>query len=299
MRHLLFILVLSLASQLLSGQELNVTVKISAPNLVTVDPTVFKALEQDLSNFYNNTKWTEDEFEDHEKIEASVNINIKEEISPTAFVGDFYVQAVRPIYKSNTKTQVFSFADNGVRFVYREFQPIQNSFNNYIDPLSSLLTFYSYLILAFDYDSFSPSGGDPYFQIAQNIISTLPLTVVEGTGWDGSTRDRLSRFNVVKEMLDPRARPYRQALYEYHVKSLDKMYEDAEKSRAVMSSALTAINQVHTSFLNSAIIQMFCDSKRKEIVEIYKGASRGDQTKVFEMMVKMDPARTSEYGKIK
>jgi len=299
MRYLIYLLVFVFSVVQLVGQELNVNVKISAPNLMTVDPQVFKTLEQELSNFYNNTKWTEDEYEDHEKIEANININIKEEISPTAFTADFYVQSIRPVYNSNYKTQVFSFADNGVRFVYRELQPIQNSFNNYIDPLSSLLTFYSYLILGFDYDSFEPSGGDVHFKIAQNIIGTLPQTAAEGTGWDGASRDKMTRFNLIKEILDPRSRPYRQAIYEYHVKSLDNMNQDASKSRAVMTSAITAVNQVHSAFLNSAVIQIFCDAKRKEIVEIYKGASRGDQSKIFEMMVKMDPARTTEYSKMK
>jgi len=189
--------------------------------------------------------------------------------------------------------------DSGVSFGYNQLQPLQNSFNNYIDPLSSLLTYYAYLILGFDYDSFSPNGGDPYFKTAQNIVSNVPTGVAQNSGWDNNTRDNKSRFKVIEDLLNPRTRPYRQAIYEYHIKSLDKMSEDAAKSRAVMTSAITAIDGVNAAFINSGIINMFCDSKRKEIIEIFKGAGRGDQTKIYEMMVKMDPARANEYADIR
>ena len=77
------------------------------------------------------------------------------------------------------------------------------------------------------------------------------------------------------------------------------MHIDQGKSRAIMVSAITSINQVNRAILNSGIIQMFSDSKREEIIEIFKGGDRGQQTKVFDLMVGMDPARTSDYAKIR
>jgi len=298
MRYLICLITLCFSLNNAWSQELNVKVQVNAPKLHNVDPKLFETLEAEISNFFNNTKWTEDEYEQWEKIECNVNLNITDELTSSSFMGDFYVQAVRPIFNSNYKTQTINYADNGIPFEYKEYQPIQNSFNNYTDGFSSLLTYYAYLILGFDYDTYEPSGGDVHFKTALNIINSIPQTSAQGTGWDSRVKNRTSRFNVIEELLDPRTRPYRQAIYEYHLKSLDMMTEDAGKSRAVMMSALTAVNQVHTSLLNSGVIQMFCDTKKKEIVEIYKGAGRGDQSKVFEMMVKMDPARTSDYSAI-
>ena len=276
---------------------MNVTV--NAPRLQLVDPKVFKTFEKEAFNFFNNTKWTDNEYEDHEKIEGNINITITEEISATVFTADFFVQAIRPVYNSNYKSQILNYVDKGVTIAYTENQPLQNSRSNFIDPLSSLCTFYAYLILGYDHDTFESNGGDQYFQIAQNIISNLPASVSDGTGWDPNFRSNTSRFNVVENLLDPRARPYRQAIYEYHLKSLDNMHSDSGKSRAIMVSAITAINQVNRAMLNSGIIQMFSDSKREEIIEIFKGGDRGQQTKVFDLMVNMDPARTSDYAKIK
>ena len=301
MRHIKYPL-LSLLSVLFAlqgmSQELKLKVTVSAPRVQKADPKVFQTLEQELSKFFNNTKWTEDEYEDFEKIEGNVNINITDDITATSFVADISVQAIRPVFNSNYKSQVLNYFDKGVRFNYVELQAIQNSFNNYIDPLSSLMSFYSYLILGFDYDSFEAFGGDNHFKTARAIINNLPQSASEGTGWDVKTKDNKSRVNIIEEILSPRLRPYRQAMHEYHIKSLDVMSEDANKARAVMMSAITAVGQVNTSILNSGIVQMFSDSKRKEIIEIFKGAGRGDQSKIYDLMVQIDPARASEYNVI-
>lgn len=281
------------------AQELNIKVQINAPRLQTVDPKVFEVMEDDVNEFLNSIKWTDDEYEDFEKIEGNVNITITDELSPTDFIADFYIQTIRPVYNSNYKTQILNFVDQGVTISYREQQPIRNSFNSYIDPLSSLLSFYAYIIIATDQDVFAPFGGDENFKMAQSIMNNVPPGIAGGTGWDATLNDEKSRYRVIENNLNPRMRPFRQALYEYHNKSLDLMHEDSEKAKAVMLSALTTIEQVNRSYLNSALVQMFADSKSNEIVEIFKGSSRGQQSKVYDIMVKLHPAQASKYSALK
>lgn len=280
------------------AQELNINVQVKAPRLQLVDPKVFETLEKEVYEFLNNTRWTDDEFEDFEKIEGNLNITITEELSNTSFKADFFVQTIRPVYKSNYKTQVLNFVDKGVPFVYRELQPIENSFNTYIDPLSSLLTYYVYMILGADYDTFSPLGGEAHFNTMQNIISAIPPNIAKGSGWDPQG-NRRNRYWMLDNFLNPRLKPMRQANYEYHRLSMDNMHEDADKSRAILVSSLTTIDQVNNAEQNTAIVQMFVDSKRNELIEIFKGASRGQQTKVYDIMVSLDPAQASRYSEIK
>lgn len=299
MRKLIISIILLSLYLNVQAQELKLNVQVNSPRLQLVDPKVFETLESEVYEFFNNTKFTEDEFEEFEKIEGNININITEELSPTAFKVDVMVQSIRPVYNSNYKSQVLNFNDRSINVIYQENQPIQNSFNNYIDPLSSLLTYYAYMILGFDYDSFTPYGGDEHFKTARLIADNIPRNASDGTGWDPASRDNMSRFNIIEELQSARLRPFRQALYEYHLKSLDNMAYDANKSRAIMMSALTAIEQVNKAQRNTGVVQMFCDSKRDEIVEIFKGAPRGDQTKVYNIMSALDPARASTYSDIK
>ena len=285
-------------STLVRSQELNINVDISAPRLNLVDPKVFETMESQISDFINKTKWTDDEFEEFEKIEGNINITITAELSATSFAADIYVQSIRPVFNSNYKTQVINFLDK-VTFTYREFQPIQNSYNAFYDPLSSLLTFYVYLIIGSDYDTYSLLGGDPYFETAQNIVNSIPTSNQSLVGEWGSQGDTRNKYWIMENIRNARIRPIRQALYDYNINGLDKMHEDAARSRAVMVSALTTAKDVHRSYPNSAFMQMFVNAKREEIIEIFKGAGRGEQSKVYDIMVKLDPSQASRYSGIK
>ena len=295
----IFILMIVFAALQLKAQELKINVNVSTPNLKLADPQIFADLENNVSEFLNNSRWTEDNFEDHEKIEGSLLITITEELSTTSFTADFVFQSLRPVFNSNYTSQVINYADKNVPFEYVERQPIRNSKDYYFDNLSSVLTFYAVTIIGFDYDSFSPFGGEPFFQRAQTVLNTIPDNVKGADDNWSLEGKRMNRFNMVENLLNPRIKPLRQALYEYHRLSLDTMVEDAEKAKAIMSSAITAIYQVDQDFPNSMLVQMFTDSKRLEIIEIFKGANRGEQTKVYDMMVKLDPSQSSEYNEIK
>ncbi|NNE27471.1 MAG: DUF4835 family protein, partial [Saprospiraceae bacterium] len=179
MKYLICCLLFTLTSIKSIGQELNLNVQVKAPRLQLVDPRVFETLERDMYELINNTRWTDDEFEDFEKIEGNINVTITEELSNTSFRADFFIQTSRPVYNSNYKTQVLNFVDKDVTFTYRELQPLQNSYNTYIDQLSSLLTYYVYMILAADYDTYEPYGGDPHYQTVQNIINAIPPGVAK------------------------------------------------------------------------------------------------------------------------
>lgn len=293
---LIFVLLISFIQ--LRSQELNIKVDVSAPQLNLVDPKTFTTLQNQISEFLNNTRWTDHEYEEHEKIEGNINVTITSELSATSFTADVFIQTIRPVYNSNYKSQVVNYVDK-ISFAYQEFQPIENSVNSYFDPLSSSLTYYAYLILGADYDTFSMLGGDEYYQTAQKIISSVPTSNKAFVREWQSGGDRRNKYWIIENMLNPRVRPLRQALYDYYINSLDRMHEDASRSRAVMLSAITTANSVNRSYPNSVAISLFVDSKRNEIIEIFKGGGRGEQSKVYDLMVQMDPAQASRYNSIK
>lgn len=279
------------------AQELNINVKINAPQLKTADPKVFKTLERSIREFFNEQKWTDDEFEPEEMIEGDLQITIKEDATSSSFVADFLLQSLRPAYNSSYNTQLLNIVDKDVSFLYEEFQPIQDSRNQYYDNLSSILSFYAYVILALDYDSYSLLGGDKYYQTAQEIVLSLPSEISSIAGWS-RTRDK-SRFVMIDQMLSPKSRKYRETIYNYHRRALDIMYADPTKGRAVMLSAMKSLRDVNRDLPNSMIIQMFTDSKRDEIIEIFKVSDRSQQSQMYETMIQLDPAKSSEYGVLK
>ncbi|HPQ21223.1 MAG TPA: DUF4835 family protein, partial [Saprospiraceae bacterium] len=92
---------------------------------------------------------------------------------------------------------------------------------------------------------------------------------------------------------------FRQAYYEYHRLGLDDMIEDPDKRRAILSSALTAIGDVNESNQNSILLQIFSNTKREEVVEIFKVDERGPRSKIRNIMVRIDPANANKFDELK
>lgn len=177
MRTLLYTFVLLGLTLSITAQELNLDVTINTPKLNIADPQVFRTLETAISDFYNNSVWTDDDFESEERIEGTVQINIKEDLSTNTFVADFLVSSARPVYNSNYYSQTIKLIDKDVSFSYEQYGPLFNNANSFSDNLSAILSYYAYVILGTDYDTFSPFGGEKYYQIAQSIVNSIPPSV--------------------------------------------------------------------------------------------------------------------------
>ena len=283
----------------LQAQELNVNVTINTPKLQTADVSVFEDLEREITEFMNNQKWTNDVYEEEERIKAEIVITISDELSQTSFKSEVSIQSVRPVFGSNYETALMTHQDKDVVFTYNQFQPLEFTENAYTDNLTAVLAFYANVLIGMDYDSFTPFGGEPFFQKAQDIVNNVPPTVASQVpGWRSTDGNR-NRYWIIENLLSPRTRPYRQAMYDYHRQALDVMHEDVGAGLAVMASSIDQIGEVNRSYPNSMILQMFSNAKRSEVIEIFKGASSQQKEKVVAVMQKVDPSSASEYRKMR
>lgn len=293
----LFICLISL-SKLASAQELLFDVTINTPKIQNVDPKVFSNMETQIQEFLNSRKWTNDVYEQEERIRCKIQLTIKEELSQTSFRANLAIQSSRPIYGSNEVTSLLNHVDNDVVFSYEPFQPIVFSDNLFQDNLSSILGFYVNIILGMDYDSFSPLGGNKYFQIAQQIVTSIPQNAAsQFPGWRQIDGNR-NRYWIVENLNSPRIRDMRTAMYKYHREGLDNMHLDVVAARAAIADAVTTIGQVNRNYPNSMIVQMFANSKRGELIEIMKRGDRVQKQKFSKTMVKIDASNANEYYKI-
>lgn len=293
--HVVIALLLSTVS--LYSQELKATVNINAPQLNKADPSTLQTLENTIKEYYNNTVWSDEDFETEERIEVDFTIYIKDDPSATSFVADISFQSLRPVYKSSYKTPVLNFVDKDVVFTYQDLQPVQDNTNAFTDNLSSMLSFYAHIILGADFDTFSPNGGEPYFQNAQDIMNRVPASIAGNSSWTKEGGE-YTRYLFIDNMFNPKIRNLRQSLYEYHRLGLDIMYTDQDKALAIMTSAVTSLETVNKTFPNSMISQVFADTKIDELVEVFRGGTKGQKDKIYKIMVGIDPARSSTYNKI-
>jgi hypothetical protein len=189
--------------------------------------------------------------------------------------------------------------DRDVTFDYEQFQPLIFSRNAFNDNLSAILSFYAYFILGMDGDSFSPFGGEPYFKIAQDIVNNIPQNAAAANpGWRSLDGNR-NRYWMAENVLSPRVRPFRQAMYDYHRHGLDVMAGKAAEGRAIMMQALEEIAQVNQVYPNSMIIQMFNQTKGTEVTEIFKGGTTNEKERAINVMTRIDPTNAARYRSVR
>jgi len=281
--------------------ELNATVRVSTPALQKNDRRVFDQLEVALRDFLNTTKWTQDGFEPEERIKCSFILTISEEQDNNVFKAELAVQATRPVYGSGYETALISHLDKDVIFTYEQNQPIEflpDATDN--QNLSALFAFYVYVIIGIDYDSFSLYGGDAQLLTAQQIVTNIQNSSTNSTpGWRPSNGDKnRSRYWIIENLLNPRVKPYRNAMYNYYRKGLDMMTTNMDQARGVILTSMEDIDKVSVAYFNSMIVQMFANAKRDEIVEMWKLGTRPQKERIIQIMSKIDPANGQRYREI-
>jgi len=194
MRKLIFLLFFTAFAKYLPAQELNARVNVNSSSVGTsVNKGVFQTLQTSIANFLNTHKWTSENFLSNEKIDCSFLLILQPTSTANLYTATLTVQAGRPIYNSSYLSPIINFQDKDIAFKYVQFQALDFNENNIsgtdqqASNLTALLAYYAYMIIAFDYDSFSPKGGDPYFQKAQNIVNNAPedQTIVGWKAFDG------------------------------------------------------------------------------------------------------------------
>ena len=285
-------------SQFSTAQELLFDVKVNTPKIQNVDPKVFKDMETNIQEFLNNRKWTDDVYDQEERIKCQIQLTITEEVSQTSFRADLAIQSSRPIYGSSEETTLLNHVDKDVVFNYEPFQPIVFSKNLFQDNLSALLGYYVNLILGMDYDSFSTLGGDPYFRICQDIIQSVPQNAASAfPGWRQIDGNR-NRYWIIENLTSPRIRDYRTSMYKYHREGLDNMHLDPTTARATIMEAIAVIKEVNRNYPSSMIMQMFANSKRAELIEIFKQGTKLEKDDFHKIMVRIDASNANEYRRI-
>jgi hypothetical protein len=288
----LFLLVVGVAQ----AQEFKATVKINTPKLQTADPAIFKTLEKAVNQLVTGTAWTENEFEEFEKINVNVTINITEEVSATSFKAELLIQATRPIFNTSQETQLFAISDARVSFSYEQFQPLEFTKNVYSNNLTSIISYYCYLMLGYDHDTFSPSGGTPYYQLAQDVLTNVPPNIVTSDdGWSAAKGNNRNRYWLLENALSPRVSPLRSAFYDYHLRGLDRMTEDVDEARKSIANAIIKVAQVNRSYPSSMMVQLFALAKGDEILQIFIVDNYTVRKKIYDAMIKIDATNASKY----
>lgn len=278
------------------SQELNCVVDVNSRQVEGSERTIFEQMERQIFELVNGRKWTSDEFQTHERIDCSILINLTERISPNEFKGNIQVQASRPVFNSGYKTPLMNIRDEDFTITFNQFEPLIYNENAYSGELATILGYYVYMILGYDYDSYSFEGGTKYFQQAQQIVNFAQAS--SQTGWK-AFEDQRNRYWLIENALSARFKPLRKLYYDYHIRGFDAMQQDMSKARRQITASLKSLRPIHNVAPSSYNLQALFNSKLQELFNLYEEATPQEKTEISELLIIIDPGNSNKYDKLR
>ena len=274
------------------AQELDCNVKVNYTKLGGSDYTFLDEFEQRVDEYVNDRRWTQDRFEEFERIACNVSINFEEALSLTSFRASLIVASRRPVYGTAPTVPVTQFKDDDWQFNYSQGTPLNMDPERY-DPITSVLDFYVNLILAYDYDTFSEFGGTPHLERARTIAEKAQAQNAAGWSKVGSERGRL---DLVTQLLDPAFKPLRTAYFRYHFEALDRFTQEPEAARETVFSLLQELNELYEMQGRSYALDLFFNTKYSELASVFQGSRMS--TPAYSLLSVLDSAHMTEYNRL-
>lgn len=300
MRKYIILIIFIAVGKISTAQELQARVTVLSNRIgPNVSQNVFRTLQTSLNNFVNNRKWTSDVFQPNEKIECTFLLNLEPTSDQNVYSASLTIQAARPIFSTSYLSPIINFQDENITFKYVEFQQLEFNDNRVsgsdalVSNLTASIAYYVYMILGFDYDSYSIRGGDPYFQKAQNIVNNAP----DGrniTGWKAFDGIR-NRYWLVENMLNSRYTIMHDVYYNYYRLGMDKLYEDETNARIEIMNVLNLLNNFNTENPNKMINQFFFQGKSAELIKVFSKAPPQDKARASELLQRLDITNAGKY----
>lgn len=279
------------------GQELQSQISINSQQVEGSEKRIFQTLQSALYEFVNNRKWSNLNVKYEERIECTMLLTISERLGSEDFKGTLNVVVRRPVYNTSYNTVLLNHYDKDILFRYVEYQPLDYSDGSFTSNLTSLFAYYIYIILGFEFDSFSPSGGTPFFEKAQAVVTAAQSS--QEPGWKAYENQR-NRYWLVENMLNPANSQVRDFYYQFHRLGLDEMYEKVDQGRNNITESIDFLRKMYNAKPDLFVLTLILDAKRDEFINIYSDqrVPPMEKTSAVNLLKEIDPANGSKYQAI-
>ena len=274
------------------AQEFECVVSLNTDQLEGSSYEYLENLKPTLESYINDYQWTEEDFEEEERINCQMQIVFTSGTSDFTFSAEVVFQLERPIYNSTARTTTVLLSDNSWQFSYPEGKTLIHDELQF-EALTGFVDYYSYLMLGYDFDTFADQGGEEYFVKAQNIVNLAQSTAV--VGWTRSTNNRRNKNTLITELVSTNYEPLRTAYYRYHRLGLDQFVDQPQKARQEVLSALKSIQEVKRRSTSNYLFDIFFDTKSREIAAIFDEAETEIRLEAYDVLQQTDQGHLSEY----
>ena len=279
------------------AQELDFRVIINSDRSRFQNTEVFNQMKTSFEQFLNGRTWTSDEYRPEERVKGNLLITISEVPQIGVYSATVQVQVVRPVFGTNYESVVLNFIDRNWTFEYQESQPLEFNRFSFLNNISSLLAFYANIALGMDYDTFALKGGNPYFEIANDIVNNAQQS--GRVGWVQNPSDRRSRYWLINDIyISPVYAPIREAMYLYHRKGVDQLATAPDEAYSSILEAIQRVAEANKQQPNGIFTISFVDAKSDEIAQILKNAPFDIREKAVVLLLEIDPNNARKYNEL-
>lgn len=293
MKRLLLLVSIIGATVIGRAQELNCKVTINLESIPSAQRNYLNNFQSDVERYVNNTRFTTEDM-NGEKIDCTFDIFFKSTSGENRYQVQVFVGSTRPVYNGNDKTErttpILRILDDKWTFTYTPNQRMNHDDYTF-DPLTSFLDYYAYLIIGYDFDTYVPSSGSPFFQKASTICQQAVSSSVAGD-WQISS-STYSRYGIVDELMNVKYVDFRTWFNNYHFDGIDLLTSDKQNAMETILKAVQTINTTRQrQNPTSTVIKQFFDAKYKEIAEVFSAYPKKD---VYDQLMLCDPEHRSTY----
>lgn len=289
----LFILLLSILS--INAQELNCLVTVNSNQVAGSNQQVFTTLQTSLSEYINQTKWTNRVVKPEERINCAMTIIVSSRDN-NSFTATLQVQSTRPVFNSSYASPVLNLKDNDFNFKYTEFDPLIYNKNSFDSNLVSTIVFYVHVILGLDADTFKQFGGEAELKEAQNVMLQAQQSGLPS--WQNVV-GKQNRYLLIDNLLSPKLKAYRSLLYDYHRKGFDNLVTAKASAQQNIEDSVLSIESIYNKTVGNYLIRLFFDAKADEIVSVYSEDTRTrNKQRLIQTVRRISPNNNSKWRKI-
>lgn len=276
------------------SQEINATVTVDRSQLSSTSLGYLDNFDDQLETYINEYDWVDADFQEHERIGVDIQVTLLS-VNNFNFEAQVIIQSRRPIYNTTQETVLFFFNDTNWSFNYTPNRTLIHDELQF-DALTSVIDFYAYIILGYDFDSFQKLGGTSYFEQAQSIVSLAQSS--SASGWSRTENNRRNRAQLVSNLLDGNYEPFRNGVYEYHRLGLDVFVNNPAEARQAVLDALRKVRESQRIASTTLVFDTFFNAKYRELVSIFEDADPEVRLEAYNLLSEIDSGHLGQYEKL-
>ena len=254
------------------SQVLKVQTKVDYNHLTSEEQEELRELGDKINDYFNNYAWTEDEYETDIDVNIYIIIeNVRQKSHEKIYKAQFQIRGVSGD----------SFYDKELEFPYHRNYPLEHNKIQF-DPVTRVLDFYAYMILAGEMDTYGLMLGTPYYDAALDIANQGSFSQYP-QGWSTRLKEHEKITNI-------RTRPLREAKPDFFEALYYLDENNIKEARKYAHLVLKNIEKVYKNQPNNKYLKLFFDAHYKELAQLFKG-----NIKVLQDLEIYDPLHKNLY----